>query len=389
MLNLISWKYSFKRLNEEYEIAKKKKQALDSLYESGRISQATRDSFSSDINAAIAEIEKQQQALLEKMQNKTHEFEEQIKTLESILANYEIQHVIGEIDEEVYQREITLLTTGLESAKHELDTIKEAINQLCPPVAEAPPAPPTPEVPVTQQEIAAAQTPPEETVASTEVLTETAAENTSENLITTPDEVAVVTEPVTAEPETVIQEPAVIEEIAAAPEQTVVENVQNVEAAEPAEVTEATASTETVEPTPEPAEIPITETVLVEEAEAAQPTDEIPQVVEEPQQAAEDSPQIILANPQQTLENPAPTIIPEPTEPICAPVPVVEEIVEEQPQLSEEAITQTEETPQEAHPQKAPVEAQQEAIVEPIAENAQCGDEGASEESVGDQEQEV
>ncbi|MBT0158462.1 hypothetical protein G4O51_00580 [Candidatus Bathyarchaeota archaeon A05DMB-2] len=385
---MISWKYSFKRLNEEYEIAKKKKQALDSLYESGRISQATRDSFSSDINAAIAEIEKQQQALLEKMRNKTHEFEEQIKTLESILANYEIQHVIGEIDEEVYQREITLLTTGLESAKHELDIIKEAINQLCPRVAEAPSAPPIPEVPETKQEIAPAQTPPEETVVSTGVLTETAAENTSENL-TTLDEVAVATEPITAEPETVIQEPAVIEEIAAVPEQPAVENVQNAEAAEPAEVAEATASTEIAEPTPEPAEIPITETPLAEEAEAAQPTDEIPQVVEKLQQAAENSPQIILENPQQTLENPAPTIIPEPTEPICDPAPVVEEIVEEQTQLFKEEATQTEETPQEAHPQKAPVEAQQEAIAEPIAENAQCGDEETSEESVGNQEQEV
>ena len=31
-LNVISWKYTFKRLNEEYEIAKKKKQALDNLF---------------------------------------------------------------------------------------------------------------------------------------------------------------------------------------------------------------------------------------------------------------------------------------------------------------------------------------------------------------------
>ena len=58
VLELISWKHSFKRLNEEYEIAKKKKQALDNLFEKGRISQATRDSFDSDINAVIAEIEK-------------------------------------------------------------------------------------------------------------------------------------------------------------------------------------------------------------------------------------------------------------------------------------------------------------------------------------------
>ena len=53
-LKLISWKYTFKRLNEEYEIAKKKQQALDNLFATGKISQSTRDSFNNEINAAIA-----------------------------------------------------------------------------------------------------------------------------------------------------------------------------------------------------------------------------------------------------------------------------------------------------------------------------------------------
>src|SRR5450759_3272132 len=101
-LKVISWKYSFKRLNEEYLIAKKKKQALDNLFVTGRISQSTRDSFNSDINAAIVEIEKQQKDLVQKMQNKTQELEDQIKTLETLLANYEIQYVVGEIEQDIY-----------------------------------------------------------------------------------------------------------------------------------------------------------------------------------------------------------------------------------------------------------------------------------------------
>jgi len=146
---VISWKHSFKRLNEEYEIAKKKKQALDNLYTSGKISQSTRDSFNSDITAAIVEIERQQKTLLEKMQSKTDELAGQIKTLESLLANYEIQHVVGEIEEETYQREILLLTTGLDTAKNELDTIKQATLQLCAPVqtVQAPVAPAVPVAP--------------------------------------------------------------------------------------------------------------------------------------------------------------------------------------------------------------------------------------------------
>jgi hypothetical protein len=146
---VISWKHSFKRLNEEYEIAKKKKQALDNLYTSGRISQSTRDSFNNDISSAIVEIERQQKDLLEKMQNKTEELAGQIKTLETLFANYEIQHVVGEIEEETYQREITLLTTGLDTAKNELDVIKMATMQLCAPVqtVQAPIAPAVPEAP--------------------------------------------------------------------------------------------------------------------------------------------------------------------------------------------------------------------------------------------------
>jgi hypothetical protein len=47
-----------------------------------------------------------------------------------LLANFEIQHVTGEVDEEVYQHEMGILSMGIETAKQELDTVKEAVNQL-------------------------------------------------------------------------------------------------------------------------------------------------------------------------------------------------------------------------------------------------------------------
>jgi histone deacetylase complex regulatory component SIN3 len=117
-------------LKEEYETAKKKKQALDNLLDSGRISQSTHDLFDMEIAEAITDTERQQKALLQKMNAKMMELEEQIKTLEILLANFEIQHVTGEIDEGVYQREINVLSMGLETSKQELETIKEATEQL-------------------------------------------------------------------------------------------------------------------------------------------------------------------------------------------------------------------------------------------------------------------
>jgi hypothetical protein len=130
VLKLISWKHSFESLNEEYEMTKRKKEALDNLLNAGKISQSTYDSFNNKIDEAIAEIEKQQRALLEKMNSKVGELEQHIKTLEMLFANFEIKHVTGEIDEEVYQRESSLLSTGLEITRQELDTVRESVNQL-------------------------------------------------------------------------------------------------------------------------------------------------------------------------------------------------------------------------------------------------------------------
>ncbi len=127
---MISWKHSFSKLTEEYETTKKKKQALDNLLSIGRISQSTHDLFNMEIGEAITEIETQQKALLQKMNSKMMELEEQIKTLEVLLANFEIQHVTGELDEEVYQREVDALSIGLETSRNELDKIREAIGQF-------------------------------------------------------------------------------------------------------------------------------------------------------------------------------------------------------------------------------------------------------------------
>jgi len=151
---VISWKNSFKRLNEEYELAKKKKQAVDNLYITGKISQFTRDSFNKDINATIVDIERQQKDLLEKMQFKTDELASQINTLESILANYEIQHVVGEIEECAYQRDVLLFTAVMDATRNELETIKQATMQLCVPVSTIQTIVP-PELPVDTPTVAA------------------------------------------------------------------------------------------------------------------------------------------------------------------------------------------------------------------------------------------
>ena len=111
---MVSWEQSFNRLNEEYEVAKKKKQALDNLLNTGRISPTTYETFNKEIDETITEIERQQKALLDRMKTKMVDLEQHINMLEMLYAKFEIQHVTGEIEEEIYQRETSLLSTGLE-----------------------------------------------------------------------------------------------------------------------------------------------------------------------------------------------------------------------------------------------------------------------------------
>jgi hypothetical protein len=421
VLKLISWKHSFKRLNEEYELAKKKKQALDNLFENGRISQTTRDSFDSDINAVIVEIEKQQRELVTKMQGKTQELESQIKTLEMLLANYEIQHVVGEIDEDMYQREITLLSTGLESARNELNVIKEATNQLCPP-AEAPatePASPVEETveaapaetveaaPEAPAEVAAETCSPEPVIAM-EAVEEAAPEAPAiETAYIAPEETPQIVEEAPAE---VIENPIeVTEEMPETTEYT--EYVPQEIVEEQPQVTEEAPQdmNEYVVEAPEVPEVIEDNAEITEET--AQPTEEMPATEETSQETYEtyescetcetcDQPEVIQETLPSMDETPEmPEITEDAPEELSQDIEIIEDneevseefsfeqseqpeeempqVTETEPQIIEENIETVEETPTAVHPSEAPKEAPPEVNVEVIADEGQSDEETA------------
>lgn len=140
---MISWEYSFEKISKDLELAKKKKQALDDLFGTGKISQFTYDSFNKGLTDTIAEIETHRKALAEKMTSKITELEQQVNTLEMFLANAEILYAAGEIDDELHTRESNAFTQGLEATKQELEVIKEVVANLMPEKMELtlPPAP--------------------------------------------------------------------------------------------------------------------------------------------------------------------------------------------------------------------------------------------------------
>jgi hypothetical protein len=418
VLKLISWKHSFKRLSEEYEIAKKKKQALDNLFAAGRISQSTRDSFNDEIVAAIAEIEKQQKDLLAKMQLKVQGLESQIKTLEMLLANYEIQHVVGEIDEEIYQHEMALFSAGLDTAKQELNMIIEATNQLStpavavaapslpqetevapaaevPPVETAPIAPPEvevatepcpPEPAITLEEAAPIETPPVDTTEVMPAEASEVAEAISQEPVITVEEAA----PTPEQPQLETEEAAPVE---AAP-------IENAEAA-PVETSEATEdisqepviTVEEAAPAPEQTPVETEEAAPVETTPAENTEVASVETSEDAEKIAEESAitieeavpeQLLAENVDETHTETLETVEEIPEEPV---ITIEDSVIEQSSDDSEEVLLTDasqllEEVPQaveevvhEANPRNAPHEAHQEIAVETTVEQTECAEE--------------
>lgn len=166
---MISWKYSFEAAVKELEMVRRKKQALDSLFNTGKISASTYEHLNKEITNAITAIEADQKALTEKMTLRAGELENQIKSLEMFLANLEIHHATGELDEEAYKHQSDAITLGLETTKQELNAIKEALVKLIP---EAP-AP-------TEEQIEPQETPTEAPIEEAQETVEAATEATPE-----------------------------------------------------------------------------------------------------------------------------------------------------------------------------------------------------------------
>jgi len=221
---MISWKYSFEKISKDLELAKKKKQTLDNLFSTGRISQSTFDSLNTELSRAIVETEARQKELAGQMSSKVAELEEQISTLEMLLASSELQYAAGEIDDELHTHESKAFSLGLEATKQELTSIKTIVSSI----------------------LQEHTSPPPQLQLETHEMTGTpkAGEVTPEPLeikVETPLEEKPIEVPAEAKPETPIE----------APHETTVETVTE-------KVTETTVEAKTENPTEPTAETPTT-----------------------------------------------------------------------------------------------------------------------------------
>jgi len=129
---LSSWKYPFELVLRELDLAKKRKKALDDLYNTGRISQSTYEHIERELTEVMIDLEAHLKSLAEKMKARVKDLEDQMRTLEVFLANLELHYAAGEVDEETYSRQSRAITLGLEATKQEMENIKASLNKIFP-----------------------------------------------------------------------------------------------------------------------------------------------------------------------------------------------------------------------------------------------------------------
>jgi len=157
--DLISWRYSFELVCRELELTRKKKEALNNLLAISRISQSTYEYLEKELTEAVLDLEAHQKSLADKMTVRADSLERQIKSLELFLANLEVHHAAGEIDEETYDRQNQAITLGLEATRKELGDIKSSLTEVVSPTAKISEVAPETSVEVTAPEVVSESVP--------------------------------------------------------------------------------------------------------------------------------------------------------------------------------------------------------------------------------------
>jgi sporulation protein YlmC with PRC-barrel domain len=135
------WKVDAEKLMKEFALSHKRLQALDSLMNEGRITQYVYSDLRKAYEAATSELEEVRKTLIEKLKVRADEVESQIRDMEKFLANIEVQHMTGEIDDEAYQLAADSLKLGLSqlvAEKKDVETLLTEITQPAAPPLAAP-----------------------------------------------------------------------------------------------------------------------------------------------------------------------------------------------------------------------------------------------------------
>ncbi len=130
VFDLSSWKQSFEIVSQELELARRKKQALDDLLSTGRVSRPTYEHLEKGLTGTMRDLETQLRSHAERMTDRAEELEKQTQLLELLLAKLEIHHAAEEIDDGTYGKQRDAVELGLAATKNELNQIRNSLMKV-------------------------------------------------------------------------------------------------------------------------------------------------------------------------------------------------------------------------------------------------------------------
>jgi len=122
-----------KALSEKLPTTRKKRQVLERLAKDKIIPQSILESLVKKFDKALKEMKDEAKSLIEGIEKEARAEEDQVKTLQMARAFLEIEHAMGNVDEETYKHSIVSLLKGIKTAQErrlELLRTKERIEAL-------------------------------------------------------------------------------------------------------------------------------------------------------------------------------------------------------------------------------------------------------------------
>jgi len=117
-------------LELELEKAKRQRRALMDMLEAGKISQVTYDHVIGGVEKEIAEIERRRALLADETALKMEEVKGLIESLERQFANLQVSYSAGEMEEDRFQREKEIYTSGIKSLRMRLANLENTLKEL-------------------------------------------------------------------------------------------------------------------------------------------------------------------------------------------------------------------------------------------------------------------
>jgi len=130
MVILSSWREAFETTIRELELANRKREALRDLLERNRMSRSTYDYLIRELEDEIGRFRDHMRVLAKSMNERIGELHRQERLIEGFLAWLELMHAGGEIDNETYNHQMDIFTSGLDATRGEIKQIEEALRRI-------------------------------------------------------------------------------------------------------------------------------------------------------------------------------------------------------------------------------------------------------------------